>query len=57
MHKKTENGVLRATWENKKSELQALKDEVERKYNEINNPNKILHDRLESLHIRFAERE
>ncbi|XP_008793820.2 nuclear-pore anchor isoform X1 [Phoenix dactylifera] len=54
---KAENDSLKALWEKEKSELQAQKDGAERKYNEINEQNKILHNRLDSLHIRLAERE
>ncbi|XP_074586874.1 nuclear-pore anchor-like isoform X2 [Curcuma longa] len=54
---KSENEILKSSWENDKTTLNALKDEAEKKYNELNEQNKILHSQLESLHIRFAEKE
>ncbi|KAJ6817739.1 nuclear-pore anchor [Iris pallida] len=54
---KTENDLLKTTREKDISELQHEKSELDRKYCEINEQNKILHNRLESLHIRLAEKE
>ncbi|KAG6479091.1 hypothetical protein ZIOFF_062550 [Zingiber officinale] len=54
---KSENEILKSSWENDKTTLNAMKDEAEKKYNELNEQNKILHSQLESLHIRFAEKE
>ncbi|XP_057958216.1 nuclear-pore anchor [Malania oleifera] len=54
---KSENSELKARWESEKSVLDKLKNEAEMKYNEINEQNKILHSRLEALHIKLAEKE
>ncbi|XP_077232792.1 nuclear pore anchor [Tasmannia lanceolata] len=54
---KSENDILKSTWETEKSMLQESKNEAERKYNEINEQNKILHTRLEALHIKLAEKD
>ncbi|KAH7688768.1 nucleoprotein TPR protein [Dioscorea alata] len=54
---KIENDILKSSGEKEKLVLQELKDEAERKYNDLNEQNKILHNRLESLHVRLAERE
>ncbi|KAJ4836929.1 hypothetical protein Tsubulata_022036 [Turnera subulata] len=50
-------GELRSKWEVEKSMLEESKSEAERKYNELNEQNKILHSRLEALHIQLAERD
>ncbi|KAL8134769.1 nuclear-pore anchor isoform X1 [Apium graveolens] len=54
---KAENSDLKAKWETEKLMLENLKSEAERKCNEINEQNVILHSRLEALHIKLAERE
>ncbi|XP_058095907.1 nuclear-pore anchor-like isoform X2 [Magnolia sinica] len=54
---KSENDILKETWAEEKSVLQKLKDEAERKYSEINEQNKMLHSRLEAMHIKSAEKE
>ncbi|KAM7532425.1 hypothetical protein LguiB_035835 [Lonicera macranthoides] len=54
---KSENKELKASWETEKSILDEAKSEAEKKYNEINEQNKILHSRLEALHIKLAETE
>ncbi|XP_073010170.1 nuclear-pore anchor isoform X2 [Typha latifolia] len=54
---KAENVALKASWECEKMELQKERDEAQRKYSETNEQNKILHDRLESLHIRLADKD
>ncbi|KAG8072348.1 hypothetical protein GUJ93_ZPchr0006g42371 [Zizania palustris] len=54
---KAENDVLRTCGEQEKIELMRGKDEALRKYNELNDQNKILHNQLEALHIRLAEKE
>ncbi|PIA37605.1 hypothetical protein AQUCO_03000279v1 [Aquilegia coerulea] len=54
---KSENGILKDKLTSEKSVLGKLKDEAERKYNEVNEQNKILHTRLEALHIKLAEKE
>ncbi|XP_042520099.1 nuclear-pore anchor [Macadamia integrifolia] len=55
--KKSENDILKAKWESENSVLEQSKNEAERKYTEINEQNKILHDRLEALHIKLAEKD
>ncbi|XP_030471618.2 nuclear-pore anchor isoform X1 [Syzygium oleosum] len=54
---KSENDELKARWEAEKSRLVESKAEAEKKYNELNEQNKILHDRLGALHIQLAERD
>ncbi|TKW41528.1 hypothetical protein SEVIR_1G322200v4 [Setaria viridis] len=54
---KAENDALRTLGEQEKVGLLKEKDDALRKYNELNDQNKILHNQLESLHIRLAEKE
>lgn len=54
---KNENDELKSRWGTEKLALEDLKNEAERKYNEINEQNKILHSRLEALHIQLAEKD
>ncbi|KAM0927211.1 hypothetical protein ACQ4PT_003280 [Festuca glaucescens] len=54
---KAENNALRTSGEQEKIELVKQKDEALRKYDELNDQNRILHNRLEALHIRLAEQE
>ncbi|KAJ4756884.1 Nuclear-pore anchor [Rhynchospora pubera] len=54
---KTENEILKASLEHEKLKLQKERDEALRKYNETNEQNKLLHSRLESLHVRLADKE
>ncbi|XP_062222059.1 nuclear-pore anchor-like isoform X3 [Phragmites australis] len=54
---KAENDALRTFGEQEKIGLLKEKDEALRKYNELNNQNRILHNQLEALHIRLAEKE
>ncbi|PUZ77494.1 hypothetical protein GQ55_1G376100 [Panicum hallii var. hallii] len=54
---KTENDALRTLGEQEKIGLLKEKDDALRKYNELNNQNRILHNQLEALHIRLAEKE
>uniref|UniRef100_A0A0E0CRB2 Uncharacterized protein n=1 Tax=Oryza meridionalis TaxID=40149 RepID=A0A0E0CRB2_9ORYZ len=54
---KAENDGLRTLGEQEKIELVKGKDEALQKYNELNDQNKILHNQLEALHIRLAEKE
>ncbi|KAI8006954.1 Nuclear-pore anchor [Camellia lanceoleosa] len=54
---KTENNELKARWDVDKSMLEESKNVAENKYNEINEQNKILHNRLEALHIKLAEND
>ncbi|CAH1431370.1 unnamed protein product [Lactuca virosa] len=53
---KIENEELKSKWETEKKVLEDSKDRAEKKYNEINEQNKILHDQLEALHIKGAEK-
>ncbi|PSR92585.1 Nuclear-pore anchor like [Actinidia chinensis var. chinensis] len=54
---KTENNELKVKWEVGKSTLEESKNEAEKKYNDINEQNKILHSRLEAVHIKLAEKD
>ncbi|KAL3498454.1 hypothetical protein ACH5RR_041186 [Cinchona calisaya] len=54
---KTENNELKAKWETEKSVLDVLKKDADRKYNEVNEMNKVLHSRLDALHIKLAEKD
>ncbi|KAI3817234.1 hypothetical protein L1987_11023 [Smallanthus sonchifolius] len=53
---KTENDELKSKWETEKLVLEESKDKAEKKFNEINEQNKILHDQLEAMHIKLAEK-
>ncbi|KAI3733902.1 hypothetical protein L6452_13360 [Arctium lappa] len=53
---KIENEELKSKWETEKLVLEEAKDKAEKKYHEINEQNKILHDQLEALHIKMAEK-
>ncbi|KAI3997019.1 hypothetical protein MKX01_021295 [Papaver californicum] len=55
--RKNEIDILKATWETEKAVLEQLKNESEKNYAEINEQNKILHNHLEALHIKVAEKE
>ncbi|KAK6154564.1 hypothetical protein DH2020_008812 [Rehmannia glutinosa] len=54
---KTENSHLKSKWESESSAIEAYKNEADKKYNEVNELNKILHSRLEAFHIKLAEKE
>ncbi|OEL20957.1 Nuclear-pore anchor, partial [Dichanthelium oligosanthes] len=54
---KAENDALRTFGEQEKIGLLKEKDDALRKYNELNDQNRILHGQLEALHIRLAEKE
>ncbi|XP_022717640.1 nuclear-pore anchor [Durio zibethinus] len=54
---KSENAELKAKWEMEKSILEESRKEAEKKYDELNEQNKILHSRLEALHIQLAEKD
>lgn len=54
---KTENIELKAKWEAEKSVLEILKNDADTKYNEVNELNKVLHSKLEALHIKLAEKD
>nr|XP_043614030.1 nuclear-pore anchor [Erigeron canadensis] len=52
---KIENSELKSKWETEKLALEEAKERSEKKYNEINEQNKLLLDQLEALHIKMAE--
>ncbi|XP_040999238.1 nuclear-pore anchor-like [Juglans microcarpa x Juglans regia] len=54
---KSENNKLKSKWEVDKAMLEESKNEAEKKYNDTNEQNKILHSRLEALHIQLAEKD
>ncbi|XVE99034.1 hypothetical protein REPUB_Repub03eG0161700 [Reevesia pubescens] len=54
---KSENAQLKAKWEVEKSFLEESRKEAETKYDELNEQNKILHSRIEALHIQLAEKD
>ncbi|KAI3466289.1 hypothetical protein Pfo_022951 [Paulownia fortunei] len=54
---KTENSHLKSKWETENLAIEVYKNEADKKYSEINELNKILHSRLEALHIKLAEKE
>ncbi|KAI4333246.1 hypothetical protein L6164_018080 [Bauhinia variegata] len=54
---KIENIELKAKWQEEKAMLEKNKNDAEKKYIEIDEQNKILHSRLEALHIQWAEKE
>ncbi|AQK56642.1 Nuclear-pore anchor, partial [Zea mays] len=54
---KNENECLRSSAEQEKIGLLKEKDDALQKYNELNDQNRILHNQLEALHIRLAEKE
>ncbi|CAA6656561.1 unnamed protein product [Spirodela intermedia] len=49
--------TLKDSWEAEKLMLQQSKNLAEKKYSEIDEQNKILHNRLESMHVKLAEAE
>ncbi|KAL8470223.1 hypothetical protein ACS0TY_032908 [Phlomoides rotata] len=54
---KIENDDLKQKWETERVAIEVYKNEADKKYNEVDELNKILHSRLEALHIKIAERE
>ncbi|GFP92237.1 nuclear-pore anchor [Phtheirospermum japonicum] len=54
---KTENSHLESKWETESSAIEVYKNEADKKYAEVDELNKILHNRLEALHIKIAEKE
>ncbi|KAL3614899.1 hypothetical protein CASFOL_040560 [Castilleja foliolosa] len=54
---KTENKHLKSKWETESSAIEVYKNEADKKYTEVDELNKILHSRLEALHIKIAEKE
>nr|CAN80561.1 hypothetical protein VITISV_040288 [Vitis vinifera] len=57
VHQQSVYNELKGKWEVEKSMLEVAKNEAEKKYDEINEQNKILHSRLEALHIKLAEKD
>ncbi|KAL8046100.1 hypothetical protein ABFX02_08G156700 [Erythranthe guttata] len=53
----TENRDLKSKWETEILAIDVYKSEADKKYSEVDELNKILHSRLEALHIKSAERE
>ncbi|XP_010539174.1 PREDICTED: nuclear-pore anchor [Tarenaya hassleriana] len=53
----TENSELKAKWDAEKSMLEEQKNLAEKKYHELNEQNKLLHNRLEAMHIHSAEKD
>lgn len=54
---KSENSQLKSKWDGERSMLEESKIVAEKKYSELNEQNKILHNRLEALHIQLAEKD
>ncbi|KAK4484958.1 hypothetical protein RD792_007563 [Penstemon davidsonii] len=54
---KTEKSQLTSKWEAEKLAIDVYKNEADKKYSEVNELNKILHSRLEALHIKLADKE
>ncbi|XP_039055568.1 nuclear-pore anchor-like isoform X2 [Hibiscus syriacus] len=54
---RSENTELKAKWEMEKSILEESRKEAEKKYDELNEQNKILHSRIEAMHIQLAEKD
>ncbi|CAI9760212.1 unnamed protein product [Fraxinus pennsylvanica] len=54
---KNENNELKAKWEAEKLYLEASKNEADKKYEEVNELNKMLHIRIEALLIKLAEKD
>ncbi|OMO68924.1 Tetratricopeptide, MLP1/MLP2-like protein, partial [Corchorus capsularis] len=54
---KRENAELKVKWEVEKSNLEESRKNAERKYDELNEQNKILHSQIEALHIQLAEKD
>lgn len=48
---------LKSKWETEKLAIEVYRSEADKTYTEINELNKILHSRLEALHIKLAEKE
>ncbi|XP_039010050.1 nuclear-pore anchor-like [Hibiscus syriacus] len=54
---RSENTELKAKWEIKKSILEESRKEAEKKYDELNEQNKISHSWIEAMHIQLAEKD
>ncbi|VVA95843.1 unnamed protein product [Arabis nemorensis] len=52
----TENSELSAKWSEEKLMLEQQKNLAEKKYHELNEQNKLLHSRLEAMHLHSAEK-
>ncbi|KAL1205642.1 Nuclear-pore anchor [Cardamine amara subsp. amara] len=53
----TENSDLNAKWREEKSMLEQQKNLAEKQYHELNEQNKLLHSRLEAMHLHSAEKD
>lgn len=54
---KSENSELKSRWDVERSMLEESKVIAEKRYHELDEQNKILHSRLEALHIKLAEND
>lgn len=54
---KSANDELKSKWEVEKSMIEESKNQAEKKYDELNEQNKLLHSRLEAIHIQLAEKD
>lgn len=53
----SENKELKEKWDVEKSELEKSRSEVAKKYDELNEQNRILHCQLESMHMKLAGKD
>ncbi|CAH2067883.1 unnamed protein product [Thlaspi arvense] len=53
----TENSELNSKWSEEKCMLEQQKNIAEKKYHELNEQNKLLHSRLEAMHLYSAEKD
>lgn len=54
---KSANDELKSKWEVEKSMIEESKNQAKKKYDELNEQNKLLHSRLEAIHIQLAEKD
>ncbi|OMO78493.1 Tetratricopeptide, MLP1/MLP2-like protein [Corchorus capsularis] len=54
---KRETAELKGKWEVERSTLEESRKNAEKRYDELNEQNKILHNRIETLHIQLAEKD
>ncbi|CAA7062079.1 unnamed protein product [Microthlaspi erraticum] len=52
-----ENSEIKSKWSEEKLQLEQLKNLAEKKYHELNEQNKVLHSRLEAMHLHSAEKD
>uniref|UniRef100_A0A1J3FHR5 Nuclear-pore anchor n=1 Tax=Noccaea caerulescens TaxID=107243 RepID=A0A1J3FHR5_NOCCA len=52
-----ENSEIKSKWSEEKLMLEQLKNLAEKKYHELNEQNKVLHSRLEAMHLHSAEKD